>query len=91
MAGWLYWRIYETRFSKHDFEQRFHRPLAAVYGRYLRLLSLLGFLTEGEDEVALTDGGAYWLHTVQDLFSIDYISSLWGTSRQAPWPAEVRL
>jgi oxygen-independent coproporphyrinogen III oxidase len=91
MAGWLYWRIYETRFRRQDFGQRFHRPLDAVYGRYLRLLSLLGFLTEGEDEVALTDGGAYWLHAVQDLFSIDYISTLWGISRQAPWPAEVRL
>jgi coproporphyrinogen III oxidase-like Fe-S oxidoreductase len=91
MAGWLYWRIYETRFRKDDFEQRFHVPLHAVYGRYLRLLSFLGLLTEGEDEVVLTDAGAYWLHAVEDLFSIDYISKLWGTSRQAPWPAEVRL
>ncbi len=91
MAGWLYWRIYETKFSKDDFERRFHLHLDAVYGRYLRLLSFLGLLTEGEDEVALTDAGAYWLHTVQDLFSIDYISKLWGTSQQAPWPAEIRL
>jgi oxygen-independent coproporphyrinogen-3 oxidase len=91
MAGWLYWRIYGTRFSKADFEQRFHLPLDAVYGKYLRLLSTLGLLTEGEDEVVLTDAGAYWLHAVQDLFSIDYISTLWGTSRQTPWPAEVRL
>ena len=91
MAGWLYWRIYETRFSKHDFARRFHRPLDAVYGKYMRLLSLLGFLTEEEDEIALTDGGAYWLHAVQDLFSIDYIGALWGTSRGTPWPVEVRL
>ena len=91
MTGWLYWRIYETRFSKHDFERRFHRPLDTVYGKYLWLLSLLGFLTAGEDEVALTDSGAYWLHVVQDLFSIDYIGTLWGTSRHAPWPEEVHL
>jgi coproporphyrinogen III oxidase-like Fe-S oxidoreductase len=91
MAGWLYWRIYETRFRKGDFEQRFHVPIDAVYGRYLKLLSFLGLLTEGEDEVVLTDAGAYWLHAVQDLFSIDYISKLWGTSRQTPWPAKVRL
>ena len=91
MAGWLYWRIYETKFGKEDFERRFHLPLDAVYGRVLRGLSFLGLLTEREDEVALTDAGAYWLHTVQDLFSIDYISKLWGTSRQAPWPAQVRL
>jgi coproporphyrinogen III oxidase-like Fe-S oxidoreductase len=91
MAGWLYWRIYETKFSKDDFERRFHRDIDAVYGRYLRLLSFLGLLTEDEHEVALTDAGAYWLHTVEDLFSIDYISKLWGSSRQTPWPAKVRL
>jgi coproporphyrinogen III oxidase-like Fe-S oxidoreductase len=91
MAGWLYWRIYETRFRKGDFERRFHVPLDAVYGGYLRLLSFLGLLTGDGDEVVLTDAGAYWLHAVQDLFSIDYISKLWGTSRQTPWPAELHL
>jgi len=91
MAGWLYWRIYETRFRKTDFEERFGQPLDDVYGIYLQLLSLLGLLTQGEDMVALTDTGAYWLHTVQDLFSIDYVSKLWGTSQQAPWPTEVTL
>lgn len=91
MAGWLYWRIYETRFRKSDFERRFHEPLDPVFGRYLRLLSRLGLLIEREDEIALTDAGAYWLHALQDLFSINYISKLWGTSQQAPWPAEVIL
>ena len=54
MAGWLYWRIYETRFRKSDFERRFHEPLDLVFGRYLRLLSRLGLLIEREDEIALT-------------------------------------
>jgi len=27
MAGWLYWRIYETRFSKLDFQKRLDRIL----------------------------------------------------------------
>lgn len=91
MAGWLYWRIYETRFSKEHFARRFHRPLDAVYGRPLKLLSLLGLLRERGDEIALTDAGAYWLHALQDLFSIDYIGKLWGASRQAPWPGGVSL
>ncbi len=91
MAGWLYWRIYETRLGRSDFERRFHRRLDTVYGGYLRLLSLLGLLTERESELVLTDAGAYWVHTVQDLFSIDYIDKLWGTSQEAPWPAEISL
>jgi hypothetical protein len=28
---------------------------------------------------------------LQDLFSIDYISKLWGTSQKDPWPREVIL
>lgn len=91
MAGWLYWRIYETRFKKRDFERRFHEGFDAVYGRYMRLFACLGLLTERVDEIRLTDAGAYWLHALQDLFSIDYVSRLWGTSQENPWPREVIL
>ena len=91
MAGWLYWRIYETRFKKSDFQRRFNEDFDAVYGNYLRPLSLLGLLQERQDEMVLTDTGTYWLHALQDLFSIDYIGKLWGTSQQDPWPAEVIL
>jgi oxygen-independent coproporphyrinogen III oxidase len=91
MAGWLYWRIYETRFKKTDCQRRFYEDFDAVYGRYLRPWSLLGLLIERKDEIALTDTGAYWLHALQDLFSIDYVSKLWGTSQQNPWPGEVIL
>ena len=91
MAGWLYWRIYETRFKKTDFQRRFYDDFDAVYGRYLKPWSHLGILIERKDEIALTDTGAYWLHALQDLFSIDYVSKLWGTSQQNPWPGEVIL
>ena len=91
MAGWLYWRIYETRFKKSDFEVRFHEGFEAIYGHYLRPLALLGLLIEQEDEITLTDSGAYWLHALQDLFSIDYVSKLWGSSQENPWPGEVIL
>jgi oxygen-independent coproporphyrinogen-3 oxidase len=91
MAGWLYWRIYETRFMKSDFEARFHEPFDAVYGSYFKLLSLCGLVRERGDEIVLTDAGAYWLHALQDLFSIDYVSTLWGTSQHNPWPQAVAL
>jgi coproporphyrinogen III oxidase-like Fe-S oxidoreductase len=91
MAGWLYWRIYETRFRKSDFERRFHEGFDGVYGKYSRLLSFLGLLIDREDEITLTDTGTYWLHVLQDLFSIDYVSKLWGSSQENPWPREVVL
>lgn len=91
MAGWLYWHIYATRFKKSDFAERFHTEFDTVYGQYMKPLAALGLLYDGEDEIALTDAGAYWLHALQDLFSIDYVSTLWGTARENPWPMEVML
>ncbi len=92
MAGWLYWRIYETRFKRSDFQKRFGKEFDKVYGKYMRLFSLLGFLKKDDgDEIVLSDNGTYWLHVLQDLFSIEYISQLWGTSKQEPWPEKVVL
>lgn len=91
MAGWLYWRIYATHFKKSDFAARFHVPFDAVYGQYMRPLAALGLLHDSADEITLTDAGAYWLHALQDLFSIDYVSKLWGTARENPWPTAVML
>lgn len=92
MAWWFYWRIYETQFRRSDFRKRFGREFNQVYGKYLRLFSLAGFLKRDDgDEVVLSDKGIFWLHALEDLFSLDYISKLWGTSRQEPWPERVVL
>jgi len=91
MAGWLYWRIYETRFKKMDFKKRFGKDFDSVYGKYLKPLALPGFLKDDGDQIVLSDRGTYWLHAFEDLFSIDYISTLWGTSKQEPWPEKVVL
>ena len=91
MAGWLYWRIYETRFKKSDFKRRFGREFDEVYGQYIRLLSAVGFLRDDGEEIVLSDNGSYWLHVVEDLFSTEYVSKLWGTSKQEPWPEKVVL
>lgn len=91
MAGWLYWRIYETRFRRTDFKKRFDKEFDEVYRKYMMLLFLVGFLKDDGDEIVLSDNGTYWLHALQDLFSIEYISKLWGTSKQEPWPERVVL
>jgi oxygen-independent coproporphyrinogen-3 oxidase len=91
MAGWLYWRIYETRFEKKDFKKRFGKDFDRVYGKYMKPLALLGFLKDDGERIVLSDKGTYWLHALEDLFSIEYISKLWGTSKQEPWPEKVIL
>ena len=90
MAGWLYWRIYETRFEKADFLRRFGQSFDRVYGKYFKALGLLGFSEDDGERIVLTDRGTYWLHALEDVFSIEYISRLWGTSKQEPWPQRCR-
>jgi len=90
-AGWLYWRIYETKFDKADYWARFGQDLDNDYGPQLRLLSRLGFLEDDGERIRLSDRGAFWLHACEDLFSIDYVAKLWGRSRQDLWPDRVVL
>ena len=91
IAGWLYWRIYETYFLKSDFRNRFGEEFDRRYGVWARILSMIGLLKDNGERIVLSDRGAYWLHVIQDLFSIDYISKLWGTSGRVPWPESVIL
>jgi len=91
MAGWLYWRIYETKFSKKDFYLRFHREFDNVYGKFLKPMKTIGFLQDDGQDIMLSDRGTFWLHAFEDMFSIDYISTLWGTSKHEPWPKKVVL
>ncbi len=91
MVGWLYWRIYETRFKKGDFKKRFDVDFDEIYGKEIKILERMGFFQNSDDRVYLTDSGTYWLHALEDFFSIDYISKLWGTSKSNPWPEMVVL
>jgi coproporphyrinogen III oxidase-like Fe-S oxidoreductase len=92
MAWWFYWRVYETRFKRSDFRKRFEKDFNEVWGRYVNLLPLLGLIKKDDgNEVILSDRGTFWLHALEDLFSLDYISKLWGTSGQEPWPDRVVL
>jgi oxygen-independent coproporphyrinogen-3 oxidase len=90
-AGWMYWRIYETRFRKADYQERFGEDIHSAYGGYLRLLKLLGFLKDDGERIVLSDRGSFWLHACEDILSIDYISKLWGTSKRDLWPEKVIL
>jgi hypothetical protein len=55
-----------------------------AYGGYLRVLGLLGFLSDHGERITLSDRGSFWLHACEDILSIDYISWLWGASTREP-------
>ena len=73
IAGWLYWRIYETRFKRSDFRERFSKDLDGNCGKFLKVLGWMDFLRDDGDQIVLTDKGTYWLHALEDILAIDYI------------------
>jgi oxygen-independent coproporphyrinogen-3 oxidase len=92
MAWWFYWRVYETRFKRSDFRNRFAVDFNEIYGKYIKIFSFLGLIKRDDgNEVILSDKGTFWLHAIEDLFSLDYINKLWGNSKQEPWPEKVVL
>ncbi|MBN1791506.1 MAG: radical SAM protein [Bacteroidales bacterium] len=91
MTGWLYWRIYETRFRKSDFQRRFNKDFDSQFGKQMKILKWLGYLQNGDDQVSLSDKGIYWIHAFEDFFSIEYINKLWGASGINAWPEKVVL
>ena len=93
MAYWLYWRVYELFVCNNEFETLFSRKdgLNNVFGKLLKSFCLLGMLKRDGANYQVTNLGAYWIHRLQNEYSLNYINRLWGTCRKKPWPNEVRL
>jgi len=93
MAYWLYWRIYELKIRATEFLDIFgsDSSLDAEFGSLLRPLVLMNLLNRIEDGYQVTTTGAYWIHRLQNEYSLSYINHLWGTCQKEPWPKEVRL
>jgi oxygen-independent coproporphyrinogen-3 oxidase len=91
MAGWLYWRVYETAWTRSDFRSRFGSSFDAVYGPFVRALRAAGFCDDDGDRITLTNRGAYWLHALEDALSIASIGTLWGAATKEPWPQRVAI
>jgi oxygen-independent coproporphyrinogen-3 oxidase len=91
MAYWLYWRLYEMRVGRESFAAMFGRNLDKRYGWLFALPRLLGLMRKGGPGYEVTDRGAYWIHRLQNSFSLDYITRIWSLCRREPWPSEVRL
>ena len=91
MAYWLYWRLYEMHVSQEAFMALFHRNLDTHYGWLLLFPRLLGLMRRTRHGYEVTRRGAYWIHRLQNSFSLDYMTRIWGLCRREPWPQEVRL
>lgn len=93
MAYWLYWRIYELKILNNDFQGIFgmDSTLDIEFGNLFRPLISMKLLDQITGGYQVTKAGAYWIHRLQNEYSLNYINRLWGTCRQQAWPQKVVL
>jgi oxygen-independent coproporphyrinogen-3 oxidase len=91
MAYWFYWRTYEMVYSDANFREEFGCDLETYFGNLLSTMRALGLVTRVGGAYRVREGAAYWVHRVQNEYSLNYINRLWGQCRNTAWPNEVRL
>jgi oxygen-independent coproporphyrinogen-3 oxidase len=93
MAYWLYWRVYELSVTEAGFREQFgpDASLVSAFGHVLRSLCAAGMAVRTIEGFRITPSGAYWVHRLQNEYSLSYIDHLWGSCRREAWPGEVVL
>jgi oxygen-independent coproporphyrinogen-3 oxidase len=93
MVYWLYWRLYQLRADEDEFRALFggEASLGATFGTVLALLRGAGMLRRRNGGYDVTERGAYWIHRVQNEFSLESITRVWDLCRQDAWPDGARV
>ncbi len=88
---WLYWRIYETRIPKKEFEERFVKNYPQKARFFMKLGKALKFMEEGRDTYNLTKRGMFYVHLLQNAFALNYINEVWGAMTKEPAPLIIKF
>ncbi len=87
----FYWRIYDTRIP---FDRKLQNTRYSIRGDgrlfFLIILGcLLGLVTKKADHFSLTRRGAFWVHWLQNHFSLRYINTIWTAAKETAWPRKI--
>ena len=89
---WLYWSLYALHISREQFARSYSGlDLDQEFAIPLRALQGLGLLRRVQTGYDVTHSGAYWIHRIQNVFSLQYLEHVWGACRREAWPQEVAL
>ena len=93
MAYWLYWRVYELEMKEEDFKSLFgsNCSIESTFSKVINPFRLAGMMCKKTSGYKISDSGAYWIHRLQNEYSLNYINRLWGTCRKESWPLEAAL
>jgi coproporphyrinogen III oxidase-like Fe-S oxidoreductase len=86
---WLYWKLYETQFSEAEFKNRFKNDQKIKL--FMQLLLIGKFLELRGVQYKLTRKGMLYVHLLQNLFALNYISKTWDEMMKNSEPREIVL
>lgn len=89
MTYWLYWRLYDTIVNRDAFKVLFEENFNKRYGYIPLILRLLGFAEDDGKEFRITSKGVYWVHRIQNEYSLGMISKIWEICIKQPWPQQI--
>lgn len=87
---WLYWRLYDTFIFKEQLFKLFDKNDKKL-NQLLNLLRRFRLCKEDDRQIVLNERGAFWLHLLQNYFSLNYINKIWTIAKETPWPSEIRI
>lgn len=93
MAYWLYWKVYELYIEDAAFEHTFgnKKLFHSTFDELFWPLLLTGMVKKNKGAYQITKSGAYWIHCLQNEYSLNYINRLWGVCRKKAWPKGAML
>ena len=86
---WLYWRFYDTYIDRHRVYEIFGEnvKLKVIFS----IAKLLGLSKENQNQIELTERGAFYIHLLQNYFILNYIDKVWSVAMKEPWPDKVEI
>lgn len=89
----FYWCLYDTYIPKarilngSSYRVNDFKALKIL----LMFSKVLGLVDEKEDSYILTREGAFWLHLIQNYFSLRYINKIWSIAKYEAWPKSIEF
>jgi len=87
---WLYWRLYDTYIPKKELFD-FFGTTDRKLNQLLMILKVLRLSEEENGFFKLTQKGAFWVHLLQNYFSLRYIDKIWSIAMNEAYPKEIVL
>lgn len=89
----FYWRLYDTYIpERRELDQRTYALKDVKHLNLLMKLSeLFGMLKRNGDYSSLTREGCFWIHLIQNYFSLRYINTIWSEAKREAWPEVINF